>query len=60
MSKVWTLKELEQQSCSSFGGNNCAMHGCMFNCQLREAKIRAIVREQGVSEEQAKNILDKK
>ncbi len=38
----YSLEDLEKETCLSFGGNNCVLHGCMFNCALREAKKRAI------------------
>jgi len=36
--KTYTREELEKETCQSFGGNNCALHQCMFNCALAEAK----------------------
>lgn len=36
-----TLEQLEKETCSSYGGNNCVLHGCMFSCQLADAKARA-------------------
>jgi hypothetical protein len=38
----YSLEYLKTQTCRSFGGNNCVLHGCMFDCQLKEAKKRAI------------------
>nr|DAL72511.1 MAG TPA: hypothetical protein [Caudoviricetes sp.] len=52
MSKIWTVKELEKETCLSFGGNNCVLHGCMFDCALREAKRRALKRETNLSDEE--------
>ena len=53
----YTFSELENMTCQSFGGNNCVMHGCMFECQLEEAKIRALIRENNFSIDQAKEYL---
>lgn len=55
--KQKTFAELEKMTCQSFGGNNCVLHGCMFDCVLREAKIRALMRERGFSKDQANNFL---
>lgn len=32
------LEELEKMSCRQYGGNNCALHQCMFECQLKKKK----------------------
>ena len=37
----YTLEELAKETCSSFGGNNCVLHQCMFGCVLEEAKKKA-------------------
>ncbi len=50
----YSLKELNNDTCRSFGGNNCVLHQCMFNCRLIEAKTLAYMREQGLSKEEAK------
>lgn len=47
---TYTIKELEEQTCQSFGGNNCVLHGCMFGCQLEAAKKKA-AREKEVEQE---------
>ena len=39
--KEYSLKELEKETCRSFGGNNCVLHGCMFYCVLEDAKKKA-------------------
>ncbi len=54
----YTFSELEKMTCRSFGGNNCVLHGCMFECQLYIAKIKALMREKNFSEEQAKQYLN--
>jgi len=33
-----TKDELDKHTCSSFGGNNCVLHQCMFYCVLQKAK----------------------
>lgn len=33
-----TLEELEKKDCRSYGGDNCALHQCMFSCVLEDAK----------------------
>lgn len=47
----YTTKELEKETCSSFGGSNCVMHQCMFFCVLDAAKKRAIEKEKGKVED---------
>lgn len=32
-----SLEELKKETCSSYGGNNCVMHQCMFGCVLQKA-----------------------
>ncbi len=39
--KQYTTEELSKETCRSFGGNNCVLHQCMFDCVLNEAKKRA-------------------
>ena len=34
----YTVEELEKMSCRAYGGNNCALHVCMFECR-RKANI---------------------
>jgi hypothetical protein len=34
----YTKEELDKYTCRSFGGNNCALHQCMFYCVLDKAK----------------------
>lgn len=41
MPKKYTKQELAKETCSSFGGGNCAMHQCMFFCVLEKAKQEA-------------------
>lgn len=53
----YTFSQLQKMTCRSFGGNNCVLHGCMFECQLYEAKIKAIMKEKNLSEDQAKEYL---
>lgn len=53
----YTFKELEKMTCQSFGGNNCVLHGCMFDCQLLEAKKRALMKERGFTLNQANEYL---
>jgi hypothetical protein len=36
--KTYTKEELEKHTCKSFGGNNCILHQCMFECVLEQAK----------------------
>ena len=56
----YTFEDLEKMTCQSFGGTNCALHGCMFNCQLLEAKKQALMREKGFSLSQAEEYLKTK
>ena len=37
----YTTKQLKKETCRSFGGNNCVLHGCMFGCELEKARARA-------------------
>lgn len=39
--KPETLEELNKLSCREYGGNNCVLHQCMFDCALAKAKERA-------------------
>lgn len=55
----YTFSELERMSCQSFGGNNCVLHGCMFDCQLQMAKIKAIMKEKNLSEDQAREYIER-
>lgn len=34
----YTIQELEKQTCQSFGGINCVLHQCMYECVLEKAK----------------------
>jgi hypothetical protein len=36
-----SLEDLEKETCQSFGGINCVLHQCMFECVLNKAKERA-------------------
>lgn len=38
---TYTIEELEKMSCRAYGGNNCVLHGCMFECR-RIAKINQL------------------
>lgn len=54
-----TFSELEKMTCRSFGGNNCVLHGCMFECQLQMEKIKALMKEKNLSENQAKEYIER-
>jgi len=51
-----TLDELKKETCQSYGGNNCVLHGCMFSCQLTDA-MKARMKEKGMSDEEIKKEL---
>lgn len=57
--KEYTLQELENRTCQSFGGNNCVLHGCMFGCTLVEAKKQAIKKQQEQGVKYSKEEIDK-
>ena len=39
--KSYTIKELEKESCLSFGGDKCLLYVCMFGCVLEKARAKA-------------------
>jgi hypothetical protein len=41
MAKEYTLEELKDETCQSFGGLNCIAHQCMFVCVLEQARHKA-------------------
>ena len=48
---AYTIEQLEKESCSSFGGNNCVLHQCMYGCVLQDAKKKAM-KEKGMTDEE--------
>ena len=46
----YKLEDLQNETCRSFGGNNCALHQCMFKCVLAEAKKNAL-KKNGITDE---------
>lgn len=43
--KPLTVKQLQKETCRSFGGNNCVLHQCMFGCVLQKEIKQAYERE---------------
>lgn len=45
-----TLEQLKKETCQSYGGNNCVLHGCMFECAL-QAAMRKLLSENKTTHE---------